>query len=70
MHSVRHRVTASPLFRPGIGRAAAEETPMTDYPRFPGDDLTRFARACLEWAGIPPEDAAPHVGGSRRMFLY
>jgi L-2-hydroxycarboxylate dehydrogenase (NAD+) len=31
---------------------------MADYQRIPVQDLTRFARACLEWAGMSPEDAA------------
>jgi L-2-hydroxycarboxylate dehydrogenase (NAD+) len=31
---------------------------MPDYIRLPIDDLTQFARACLEWAGMPPDDAA------------
>jgi L-2-hydroxycarboxylate dehydrogenase (NAD+) len=30
---------------------------MTEYLRIPVDDLTRFAHACLEWGGMPPEDA-------------
>ena len=32
--------------------------PITDnYLRLPVDDLSRFARACYEWAGMPPDDA-------------
>jgi L-2-hydroxycarboxylate dehydrogenase (NAD+) len=31
---------------------------MADYLRIPVDDLTRFARACLEWAGMSSDDAA------------
>jgi L-2-hydroxycarboxylate dehydrogenase (NAD+) len=31
---------------------------MPDYIRLPADDLTHFAQACLEWAGMPPDDAA------------
>jgi L-2-hydroxycarboxylate dehydrogenase (NAD+) len=31
---------------------------MTEYLRIPVDDLTRFAQACLEWTGMPAQDAA------------
>src|SRR5437763_16920766 len=31
---------------------------MTDYLRLPVADLTAFARASLEWAGMSPDDAA------------
>jgi L-2-hydroxycarboxylate dehydrogenase (NAD+) len=42
---------------------------MADYLRFPVDDLTQFARACLEWAGMPPEDAAIGAGNLVRADL-
>lgn len=31
---------------------------MPDYHRIPVQQLTEFARACLEWADMPPDDAA------------